>query len=168
MFEKGELVIYETAGVCKVTDIRTVDMRGIDKNKLFYFLEPVGTQGSRFFVPVESHKALLRKMVSREEAGKLLEDAKSLGLLPLPDDKHREESYKAALKSCDCKEWMKMIRTLYRKNGELKARGKKLPAMDSHYLKMAKGCLVTEISLALGMDESEVEEEIAVTVRQAE
>lgn len=94
MFEKGELVIYETAGVCKVTDIRTVDMRGIDKNK--------------------------------------------------------------------------MIRTLYRKNGELKVRGKKLPAMDSHYLKMAKGCLVTEISLALGMDESKVEEEIAVTVHQAE
>ena len=160
MFEKGECVIFETVGVCRVADINTVDMKGVDAKKLFYFLEPVGLRGNRFYIPVEDHTSFLRKLVSREEASALLKEVKELGMLPIPDHKHREESYKAALKSCDCREWMKMFHTLYRKKAELTLRGKKLPAMDTRYLKLAKDCLFTELSLALGETEAKLEDQV--------
>lgn len=167
MFEKGEFIIFETAGVCKVADINTVDMKGVDAKKLFYFLEPVGLQGNRLYIPVENHKSFLRKLVSKEEASALLEDVKEIGMLQIPDYKHREESYKAALKSCDCREWMKMFHTLYRKKTELTLRGKKLPAMDTRYLKLAKDCLFTELSLALGEAEANIEGQIEEKVLEA-
>ncbi len=161
MFEKGEFVIFETAGVCKVADIDTVDMKGVDPKKLFYFLEPVGLQGNRLYIPVENHKSFLRKLVSKEEASELLREVKEIGMLPIPDHKHREENYKVALKSCDCREWMKMFHTLCRKKTELTSRGKKLPAMDTRYLKLAKDCLFTELSLALGETEAKIEDQVA-------
>ncbi|MDO4329833.1 MAG: CarD family transcriptional regulator [Lachnospiraceae bacterium] len=164
MFEKGEFIIYETAGVCKVADINTVDMKGIDRKKLFYFLEPVGIKGNRLYIPVENHKSLLRKLVSKEEADELLENVDGIGTLPIPDYKHREESYKTALKSCDCKEWMKMVHTLYQKRAELAARGKKLPSMDSRYLKIAQECLFTELSIVSGQTEASIESQIAEKV----
>lgn len=164
MFEKGEFIIYETAGVCKVADINTVDMKGIDRKKLFYFLEPVGIKGNRLYIPVENHKSLLRRLATKEEAGALLEHADEIGTLPIPDYKHREENYKTALKSCDCREWMKMLHTLYRKRAELSAKGKKLPSMDSRYLKIAQECLFTELSIALGEPEAAIESQIAEKV----
>lgn len=164
MFEKDEFIIYETAGVCRVADINTVDMKGIDRKKLFYFLEPVRIKGNRLYIPVENHKSLLRKLVSREEADTLLEKAGEIGALPIPDYKHREECYKAALKSCDCREWLKLLYALYRKRSELAARGKKLPAMDSRYMKIAQECLFTELSIALGEPEEQIESQIAEKV----
>ncbi len=39
-------------------------------------------------------------------------------------------------------------------------RGKKLPAMDTRYLKLAKDCLFTELSLALGETEAKLEDQV--------
>lgn len=156
MFAKGDFIVFETAGVCKVADVNTVDFRGVDRDKKFYFLEPVKIKGNRLYIPVESHARRMRELVSKEEAGVLLEEAKEIGPLPIPDYKEREKEYKTALKSCDCREWLKMFYTLYRRKQDLTARGKKLPAMDGRYLKMAEECLVTELALVLGVEKEKV------------
>lgn len=49
-------------------------------------------------------RAVVRPLLSGEEAGQLMEDAGKIGSLSVPDYKHREENYKEALKSCDCRE----------------------------------------------------------------
>lgn len=157
MFKKGDFVIYETAGVCRVVDVNTVDMKGIDQDKLFYFLEPLRVKDNRIYIPVENHKSLLRKLVSKEEAKALLEQVQQVGPLWVSDYKHREENYKEALKSCDCREWIKMIYTLYHRRAERTAHGKKLPAMDLRYLKLAEECLYTELSLVLELSKEKVE-----------
>lgn len=156
MFKKGDFVIYETMGVCQVVDVNTVEMKGIDRNKLFYYLEPLGVKDNRLYIPVENHKSLMRSLLSKEEASALLEQVQSVGALWVSDYKHREENYKEALKSCDCREWMKIINTLYHRKAERTAHGKKLPAMDSHYLKLAEECLYTELALVLGTSEEDV------------
>lgn len=53
-----------------------------------------------------------------------MEDAGKIGSLSVPDYKHREENYKEALKSCDCREWLKVIHTLRQKKAERTERGK--------------------------------------------
>ena len=32
MFEKGEYIVYGTSGVCEVTDIKNMDLKGIPKD----------------------------------------------------------------------------------------------------------------------------------------
>ena len=135
MFKKGDYVIYETAGVCRVTDVSTVDMKGIDREKLFYFLEPLHMNGNRLYIPVENHKSFMRPLLSSQEAERLM----------------------AALKSCDCREWLKIIHTLRRKRVERTGQGKKLPSMDARYLQIAEECLYTELSLAMGLPEEKIE-----------
>ena len=49
-------------------------------------------------------RAVVCPLLSGEEAGQLMEDAGKIGSLSVPDYKHREENYKEALKSCDCRE----------------------------------------------------------------
>ena len=34
MFEKGDLILYGTNGLCDITDVTTVDIPGIDKDTL--------------------------------------------------------------------------------------------------------------------------------------
>lgn len=166
MFEKGDFVIYETAGVCRIADIRTIEIKGIDRNKLFYFLEPLRVKDNRLYIPVENHKSFMRRLLSKEEARLLMEQLEMVGSLGISDYKHREENYKTALKSCDCREWMKIIRTLHCRKAERGACGKKLPAMDAHYLKLAEDCLYTELSLVLELSPEEVKSLVAQKIQE--
>ena len=52
----------------------------------------------------------------------------------VPFEKGREELYKEALKKCDCKEWIKIIKTLYLRKQERLAEGKKAVSIDEKYL----------------------------------
>ena len=38
MFAKGDFVVFETAGVCRVKDDKTVDFHGVDRSTRFNFL----------------------------------------------------------------------------------------------------------------------------------
>ena len=86
-----------------------------------------------------------------------MEDAGQIGSLSVQDYKHRVDNYKAALKSCDCREWRKVIQILRQKKAERTERGKKLPSMDAKYLQIAEDCLYTELSIALNLPEEKIE-----------
>ena len=45
MFEKGDYVIYGNNGICRVQDITTLTIPGIDKNRKYYLLKPVYASG---------------------------------------------------------------------------------------------------------------------------
>ena len=70
------------------------------------------------------------------------------------------------MKSCECKDWVKIIKTLYLRKKERIAQGKKTTAMDEKYLRMAEENLYTELSLALGVPKEKMEEHIASRVIQ--
>ncbi|HIT89333.1 MAG TPA: transcriptional regulator, partial [Candidatus Merdenecus merdavium] len=41
MYQIDAYVVYGNVGVCKVLDIGTFDMGGVDNKKLYYTLEPL-------------------------------------------------------------------------------------------------------------------------------
>ena len=86
-----------------------------------------------------------------------MEDAGKIGSLSVPDYKHREENYKEALKSCDCREWLKVIHTLRQKKAERTERGKKLPSMDAKYLQIAEERLYRDLSISMYLPEENIE-----------
>lgn len=67
-YEVGEYVIYGNNGICQVLDITTPGFSGVDKEKMYYVLEPVHTKGSRIYSPVDSHKVVMRAVIDEEQA----------------------------------------------------------------------------------------------------
>ena len=71
MFEKGEYVVYGSKGVCKIQDISHVDIPGVDRNRLFYIMHPVQNSEQTVYLPIDSNKVMIRKVMTPEEAKQL-------------------------------------------------------------------------------------------------
>ena len=167
MYLVGEYIVYGTSGVCKVEAIGPMQMSGVSKDKLYYTLAPLYSKGSKVFTPVDNDKVVMRPVLTKEEAEELIAQIPSIELLWVADEKRREDIYKSALRTCDCKEWIKIIKTLYLRKMSRIAEGKKVTVSDGKYLHMAEERLYEELALALEMDKDEVVEYITEHVEQS-
>lgn len=165
MFEIGDYVVFGTDGVCRVEKVGALDMEGISKEKLYYTLVPQGRIGNnRIFAPVEGKRVVMRKVIDIDEAHALINSIKSIDKLEVPDERKREETYKAVLQSCDCTQIIRLIKEIYARKQDRLAAGKKLPAVDERYFIMAENSLYSELSFPLKLDKSEVRDYIVSTV----
>lgn len=161
MFKVGDYVMYKTEGVCKVDQITTMDSNPKDKQKrLYYVMIPVKDSGLKIYSAVENTAIPRRPIMTEQEARTMIETMADLPVLEIENEKYQEESYKRALKSCNCREWVRVMKTIYlRKKGRL-SEGKKSTAVDDHYQKAAKELLLGELSVVLNMSEDEVDQYI--------
>lgn len=157
MFNIGDFVVYGRTGICEVTDITTMKMTGVPKDKLYYILMPCKDKSGKIFTPVENGKVVIRPVITKEEAMELLSQISEIPELWIPNEKMRENMYKECIRSCECVELIKIIKTLYIRKRDRIAQGKKITATDERYLKMAEGSLYSELSMALGIPENEME-----------
>ena len=160
MFKIGEYVVYGMNGVCRVEEIGPMSLSGIDSNKVYYTLLPLYTKGSRVFTPVDNQKVVMRPVISKQDACNLIDEMKNVEQIEVADDKHRELAYKEALKSCDCRELIRIINTVLKRKEERLAQGKKMSACDERYLKQAQDSLYGECAISLKMEKDEVEDYI--------
>ena len=56
MYEVGDLIVYGRTGICEVTEITTLKMDGVPKDKLYYILRPVREKRGKVFTPVDNEK----------------------------------------------------------------------------------------------------------------
>ncbi len=157
LFEKGEYIVYGMTGVCRVSDITEMDLDGAGKNRLYYVLEPTSTRGSRIITPVEGNKNVMRRIMTSEEAYDLINRLEEIEGLGITEDKQRENRYKEALMTCDCRIWVGIIKTLYLRKKDRMNRGKRLTEVDERYMKKAKENLYGELAIPLGIPVSQVE-----------
>lgn len=168
MFEKGEYIVYGTSGVCKVEDITTMNLEGISKEKLFYTLSPLSQSGGRIFTPVDNQKTLMRPILSQEEAKDLINDIPRIEGLWIVNDKQREMTYRECMRDCDCRGWIKIIKTLYLRKMERTAQGKKVTATDEKYLKLAEDRLYSELSIPLEIPKERIVAYITEQIEQTD
>jgi len=166
MFEKEQCIIYESAGICKVMDIKKIDIDGMSRDKLYYILEPLNMKGSKIMTPVEGNKSCMRSILTKEEANDLIHHIEEVELMWIPNEKQREENYKDALRTCDSRKWVGIIKTLYLRKQDRISQNKKLPDMDEKYLTKAKEYLYGELAVALGISKDEVEEYITSSIEE--
>lgn len=166
MFERGEYIIYGCDGVCRVEDITHLTMSGANRERLYYVLVPLGAQGGRIYSPVDNSKVVMRKILTREEAWKLIDEIPDLEQFWISNEKFREESYKNAIKTCDCRQWIRIIKTLYLRKKDRIAQGKKVTGTDKKYLQMAEEYLFSELSAALGEEKDSIQNIISQRVEQ--
>lgn len=168
LFGKGEYIVYGTAGACRVKDFALMTSAESGREKLYYVLEPVGVSGSRIMTPVEGNKSVLRPVLSREEAYRLIDGIQEVDQLLVSDDRQRESRYMQALQTCDCREWIGMIKMLHFRKKDRLARGKRLTEVDEKYLKKAKDNLYRELSIPLEIPAEDVEKFITERMEERE
>ena len=144
MFEKGEYVVYGSKGVCRIQEISHVDIPGVDQKRLYYIMHPVQNSGQTLYLPTDSTKAVIRRVMTKE----------------VPNEKQREASYKQALQGCSGRDWISILKTLNQRKEERLAAGKKITALDERYLRVTEQELYGELSVVLGIEKENMHDYI--------
>lgn len=110
------------------------------------------------YAPVENPKSIIRPILTKEEADQLIEEIPQLESVWIPNEKEREVQYKAALKSCDCRELIRIIKTLYDRKMDRIRDGKKVTVVDERYFRQAEEQLYGELAFAMNMERSRMSE----------
>ncbi len=157
VFEIGEYVVCGNKGVCVVENITTLNISGVDRERLYYILKPLYMTGSTVYVPVDAPEKSMRRVLKREEAQELIKGIPDVPLLVITNDKLTEQMYRECIKTNSCEELVKIIKTIYlRKQKRIQA-GRKVTAVDAKYYHMAEDNLYGELAVALEMPKDEVE-----------
>ncbi len=158
MFETGKYVVYRNKGVCCIREIAHLDIPGTDPERLYYILNPVSNSNARLYLPIDCDESMVRPVMSRSEASALIDEIPEIGLLEVTDEKKREAVYKEAMKSCDCRRLVSVIKTLYQRRDERLANGKKVTVLDDRYLRAAEHELYDELSIALDLPKDQMQD----------
>lgn len=168
MFEAGEYIAYENRGICKVEGITELNLPGAAKGQKYYVLTPVYEEGGKIYSEIDNDQVVMRHMLSEEEALALIDEIPSIAQMWIPDEKQRELLYREAMQSCDVRQWVSIIKTLYIRRQDRISQGKKTTNTDDRYFKKASDNLHGELAMALGKEKSEMEEFISARLGNSE
>lgn len=144
-------------GVCVVEQITTLDISGVDKEREYYILKPLYLAGSTVYVPVDSSKESMRRILSREEAQQLIERIPQIPLIDITNEKLSEQTYRECMKTGSCEEWVRIIKTIYLRRQKRLQAGRKVTAVDAKYFQLAEERLYGELAVALELSRDAVE-----------
>lgn len=159
MFKVGDYIMYGQKGVCRVGELTQLEIKENDGERLCYIIYPINDERSRVYFPVEGVRPGVRKVMTKKEVTQLLDDMKNIDIIN-SDDRTREEAYKKAIMGSDCRDIVRVIKTIYIHKQERLRLGKKITSTDARYLKQAEDKLYGEMAFVLGKQRAEMEEYI--------
>ena len=156
MYNIDDVVVYGTEGICKITGITEMKFGG--ERSEYYILAPVEKEENTVYVPKNNEKVLkrMRKILSADEANKLLDSLPMEPMEWIPNDRERVTVFKDIILTGKPEEVFRMVSTLYHKQSDQLAIGKKLHASDERFLRDAEKMLFNEIGYALKIKPQEV------------
>lgn len=167
MFKKGDYVVCGNKGVCMVEDITTLCMPGVDKDKEYYILKPVYITGSTVYIPADADEETLRRVLSEEEADRLIQGIPGIPPINDSNDKILEQVYKGCMRTNQCEEWVRILKTTYQRRVRRQEMGRKVTAVDAKYSRIAEDILYGELAVALKISRDAVGEFIASKLKKA-
>lgn len=168
MFEIGTCIICGQHGVCRVEAIGPLKLYDSSPEKEYYTLNPLYSKGGVIYVPADSDKIVMREIISRDDAERLIEEIDRIEGLLIENEKRRDDIFKKALRTCDYIEWVRTIKTLYERKQKRIAQGKKVTASDERYLKAAEDNLYGELAISLGVQKREIEKLVIERIYEKE
>lgn len=158
LFNSGELVVYGAKGVCRVLEICKLPELSSDPERNFYKLEPMFVKGSVIYTPTDNENVVMRRVISKDTAMNLIDDIPNIDTIKINDNKMREAALHDSVSKCDCRELVKVIKTLYQRKKTREAVGKKQTSVDEKYLNMAENNLYSELSIPLKISRDKIED----------
>lgn len=160
MYKVNDLIVYGNDGVCRVEEICTPDISGINKDKLYYVLENLYRDG-KTYTPVDT-TVFMRPIITGEVAKELMDHIPSItaGVYKNTSMRLLEDHYKVMLRTHECVDLIELIKEVSAKKRIAVSKGKKPGQIDDRYMKRAKELLYGEFAAALGVSKESVKDHI--------
>lgn len=156
MFAADDYVVSSNQGICRITEIAELDLMGNGNRREYYILVPVEDQDAKLYIPVDSDKHRIRKVMTEKQAMELLSHMSEIEETWIVNDKQREQQYREAIFSCDPRQLISILKTMYMRNQTRSAEGKKITVVDDRYYKLAEKTLFAELAFAMGREKAEM------------
>lgn len=155
MFKVNDYVVYNAMGIYKIVDIRKD--KGLSDSVIeYYVMQPAFGKNMTIKTPVNNPNLLMRKVITKDNVLSLLSRKPATEKVWINDNRERNQNFKAALKTGECGEWIKLIKILNLEQQEKFHIGKKLQKTDADILKAAEKNLNEEFAIALNISPGEV------------
>ena len=156
MYKIGEQVLYDSEGICTVTEISEKTFAGM--TSVFYVLTPINRPTTTIYVPVNNKKrtAKMKKVLSEEEIYELIDSMPDEETIWIDDDARRKEEYLEIIHSGDRVKLIQLLKTLQIHKTRQEKTGKKLHISDEHFMNTAEKILHEELSHVLNISLDEV------------
>lgn len=152
MFKPNDYVMSFSSGVCQVVDV----IPETSTDTAYYVLQPVYHPNMTIKLPVSKAATALRPILTKDEVVALIATMPQHEPLVISDGRERSTRFKAALRTRDCEELSRMIKTLYLEKEAKTAAHKKMAKMDEEIMKTAERQLHEEFAVALQITPEEV------------
>ena len=161
MFRIGDYVVYENNGICEIKDITDLKDAGMAPERMYYLMVPINEKSSKIYVATDSSNNRMRNVLSSDEASALIDEIPGIEELKIDNEKQREKCYQEIIRSSDCRELARVVKTLYFRRRKRLSEGKKSTVTDEKYFKIAEKNLYDELAFATGRKPEEIREIIA-------
>lgn len=162
MFSVGEYLVYGQSGVARLVDIREEQVFG--ERKKYFVLRPFDAhEDALTFVPMDNGSLTkrMRRVMTESEARDVIKKAQLLPENPWNEDaRARGIQFRKIIDTAAPAEVLRLILTIKEKLLSEREGGKKCYLADEVLMKKAEKSLYSELSLALGVEESELDEYI--------
>lgn len=147
MFSVGEKVIYGENGVCTVDKIDVLDMPGMPKGQLYYYLVPLIGSGS-YFAPVDT-QVFMRPVMSADEALAFIDSIPSIEPAICLDNRfnHVDAFYRDLFKQHSCEALIAVIKGLRARMEDKKTKSTRA----EQTVRRAREILYGELSVSLNI-----------------
>ena len=150
MFNVDDYIMYGKTGVCKVVDITNEKFINGEKRK-YYILSPIYNNDTIIKIPLDNDKVPMRKVISKGDMTALINDIPNMEILWIDDEKKRIAQFETMLKSGQCEELIKLIKSIKFSKKYARSIGKKLEKPDRDIMKEAERLLTEEFAIILNV-----------------
>lgn len=167
MYKVGDLIIYGSTGVCKVTDITGRNPVGLEQEQLFYVLTPL-YQNYTIFTSTNNTKIFMRPIITKDEAERLIDMIPAIRAEAYHNRAINQlaEHYKESLKTHDCSDLLELCMSIYAKKQAVEQQNRKFGAVDEKFMKRAENLLFGELAVALDIDKEQVSDYITARINE--
>ncbi len=158
MYHIGDFVVKANEGICKIEDIKGLEMPGVSKDKLYMLLVPIENPSVIVYLPLEGAEEKLRDVLTEEEAGGLIDRIPYIKEAEITDEKQREKVYKDAILSGSPEKLISVIKSIFRRKIDREKQGKKNGSVDERFFKTAEDRLYCELAFAMNKQKDEIKQ----------
>ena len=153
MLKEGDLIMHETAGVCRVDGETKLDgLSGV-----YYILCPLYMKDATFYTPRDNGKVKIRPVMSRDDALTLIDSLPGVDPIKFVNFNDQKQRSNEIRKSGDSLQLASLTKSLYFEQIKRAKQGKKSSLNDSTLLKKAELLLFGELATALDIEMDQVQ-----------
>ena len=151
MYAIGDLIVYGSAGACRVSGIDQRDFDGSGQSRDYYVLRPFSRDGV-IYAPVDT-QVFMRPVISAGEAEALIDQIPSIHEEAFCTGNIRQLTahYEEAFSSHSCLDLIRLTVSIYTKKRQAEASRRRIGLVDERFMKRAEGLLFGEFAAALNI-----------------